>query len=183
MATAPENSRTAEKILVLKAQTGDVKAFEVLYRAYLPSLVGFARRLSGDDHMAEDAVQDAWITISKTINRLKEPEKFRAWVFKTVRWRLIDLARRKGKGLVSLDDVQDGLVIPHDRASIEARDLRTLIKALPSAEQDAVYLFYLEGFSVKEISDVLNVPIGTVKSRLNRARTNLREAYIYDENK
>ena len=180
MANMLENLRVAEKLLVLKAQTGDVAAFTALYRAYFPSLISFARRLSYDTHVAEDAVQDAWITISKTLYRLNDPLKFRPWVFKTVRWRLIDIGRKKGKSLTGIDDVEVSIEAPQNLYS-DRRDLLKLIKELPVTEREAVYLFYLEGFTLQEIAEVLNVPMGTIKSRLNRARYNLHKAYLESE--
>ena len=181
MANTPNNIRTAEKILVLKAQTGDVAAFETLYKAYLPSLIGFARRLTRDHHIAEDAVQDAWITIGKTLNKLEDATRFRAWAFKTVRWRVIDLIRRKGKENIALADVEETLVAVSEENKAEGSDLMKLIRTLPINEREVVYLFYLEGMSVAEIADVIKIPQGTVKSRLNRARNNLRAAYEMEE--
>ncbi len=186
MAKAPkgiqaDSIRSAEKILVLRAQGGDMAAFETLYKAYLPSLVGFARRLTNENHIAEDAVQDAWITISKTLIRLEDATRFRAWAFKTVRWRVIDLVRRKSKETVALGDVEDALVATSEDNKTDGGDLRKLISLLPINEREAVYLFYLEGMSITEISDVIKIPVGTVKSRLNRARASLRKAYTKSE--
>jgi RNA polymerase sigma-70 factor (ECF subfamily) len=181
MAKMLDNIRTAEKMLVLKAQTGDVSAFAALYRAYHPSLVNFARRLSQDPYLSEDAVQEAWITISKTLHRLDNPSRFRSWVFKTVRWRLIDVSRKKGKQLTALDDLDFGVEAPQN-LHLDKEDLCRLIQKLPVIEREAVYLFYLEGFSLQEISEVLNIPSGTVKSRLSRARHNLHKAYQASEN-
>jgi RNA polymerase sigma-70 factor (ECF subfamily) len=178
----PDSIRSAEKVLVLRAQSGDIAAFEALYRAYLPSLVGFARRLTNEDHIAEDAVQDAWITISKTLVRLEDATRFRAWVFKTVRWRVVDLVRKKGKEAIALNDVEDSLIAAsEDNKTDDSSDLRGLINALPVNEREAVYLFYLEGMSIAEIADVIKIPTGTVKSRLNRARASLRAAYSESE--
>ena len=167
--------RYSEKLLVLKAQGGDVSAFDLLYRAYTPSLLRFAKRLTKDRELADDAVQEAWISISKTLSKLRDPSLFRAWIFKAVRWRLLDEVRQGGDDTLSIDDIDEPVSDSEEQKS-DRDDLLDLIARLDPIEREAVYLFYLEGMKIKEIAQVMDCPEGTIKSRLNRAREQLKSA-------
>jgi len=169
------DTRTSEERLVLKAQAGDTRAFEVLYRAYQPSLIRFAIRLTGVEATAQDAVQDAWIMVARSLGDLKAPHMFRARIFKAVRWRVLDqLRKRKFEPMPLNEEAEAVSSAPMKRQQLATSDqLVTLVDSLPEVERQAVYLFYLEELKCEEIAQVLDVPAGTVKSRLNRARSRL----------
>ena len=171
-----KKNRAHEDLLVMAAQDGDTRAFEVLFRVYNPALKRFAYRLCSDEQLAIDAVQEAWITLSKTLRRLRDPRGFRVWAYKTVRWRITDMARKLPPKSEPLDE------LPEDAAATLTREpeatsdqLSALLKALPNSERQVLELFYLEEMKITEIAAVLDVPVGTVKSRLNTARTHLRD--------
>ncbi len=176
-------ARRQEEILVMKAQAGDRRAFEILYRAYQPSLAKFAYRLTGNEASAKDAVQDAWIMTTRKLRELENPAKFRARIFKAVRWRALDEIRRQKVAPLSLDEEALELEsAPLTRDGLLTSDqLSALIGSLPEIERQAIYLFYLEELKVAEIATVLDIPLGTVKSRLNRARGRLQEKVERDD--
>lgn len=168
------DTRAKEEKLVLAAQAGNERAFEVLYRLYQPSLVRFSYRLCNDDTLARDAVQDAWMLTLRSMKQAFPPDTFRARVFKAVRWRTLDRIRRRGRA--AADELFEEQVADEQPEAWATSDqLRRLIKALPEGEGEAVYLFYLEDLSVAEIGVIQGVPGGTVKSRLSRARDRLRQ--------
>lgn len=159
---------------MLAAQDGNERAFEVLYRLYQPSLVRFSYRICRDDGLARDAVHDAWLMTLRTMKQAFTPDTFRARVFKAVRWRTLDKMRRRKRALA--DELVEEDVAEHRPDTWATSDqLRRLIHALPAAEGEALYLFYLEDLSVAEVSVIQDVPVGTIKSRLARARQRLRE--------
>lgn len=170
-----ELNKAKEDLLVIAAQRGDTRAFEALFRAYNPALKRFAYRLCGDEQLAIDAVQEAWITLSKTLRRLRDPRGFRIWAYKTVRWRVTDMARKLPPKNEPLDSVPESAAVPASEPAATSDQLSALLKALPDSERQILALFYLEEMKITEIAAVLDVPVGTVKSRLNAARNHLRE--------
>lgn len=174
--------RSSEISVILKAQGGDRRAFEILYRSYQPSLIRFAYRLCKNETMATDAVQEAWVTTARTLHAIENPEHFRARIFKATRWRVLDLVRQQRSGQLALDEVAGELAAPEPSFWATQGQLIALIATLPAAEQQAIYLFYLEELKVEEIAAVMEVPSGTIKSRLNRARRRLREHMEGEDN-
>lgn len=174
-----ENSRDA--LLVLEAQAGNVRAFEVLYKTYNQQLLRFAYRFSGDENLARDSVQEAWLTLSKTLKKLKDPTGFRVWAYKTVRWRVTDQVRRRGAVLEPLDDHSNvGQIDAVTEQHVTADQLETHLSRLSAEDRSTLSLFYLGDLSLIEIATVLEIPVGTVKSRLNRARNQLKQQMTGD---
>lgn len=172
---AAQGDRSKEDLLVLSAQGGNMRAFELLYRLHDKALLRFAYRLSNDEALAHDAVQEAWITLSKTLSKLKDPRGFRVWAYKTVRWRITDQVRKRGVQHEPLDEQLNGVAAAAQDQTATPHQLRAHIDRLPADDKHTLTLFYLGELSLVEIAAVLDVPVGTVKSRLNRARNSLRE--------
>lgn len=162
-----------EDWLVLEAQAGNVQALGLLYQRYNPALVRFAFRLCSDDQLALDSVQEAWITLSKTLKKLKDPRGFRVWAYRTVRWRITDEIRKRGIETEPLHETEHSSESTTPDAT--AAQLKTLLNRLSAEDKHTLTLFYLNELTLIEIAAVLEVPIGTVKSRLNRARNQLRQ--------
>lgn len=165
--------RAEEDLLVIDAQRGNQRAFEALFRIHNPALRRFAYRLCSDEQLARDAVQDAWITLSRTLRRLKDPRGFRVWAYKTVRWRVTDQARRQKPEAVLLEEEAGDMET--EPAFATSDQLGRHLDRLPEAEKSALVLFYLDGLQIQEIAAIEQVPVGTVKSRLSRARDRMRE--------
>lgn len=167
-------NRAKEDLLVISAQSGDRRAFESLFRMHNKALLRFAYRLCGDQTLATDAVQDAWLTLSQSLRKLRDPRGFRVWAYKTVRWRVTDGARKQNRMTSSLDDVAEiATEVPEPAAT--SGQLTSHLAALPENERQALALFYLDELKMAEIAGILGVPLGTVKSRLNRAKARLRQ--------
>jgi RNA polymerase sigma-70 factor (ECF subfamily) len=162
-------------LLVLRAQDGDMAAFEALVRHHHRDLVRFAFALCGESATAQDAVQDAWIRMTRRLRRLDDPRAFRGWLYHGVRWRVLDRVRRAHRRDQSLDGVPEPsddptLVERRDRAL----DLGRAIDRLPMIERAALQLHYVSGLSIAEIGVALEAAPGTVKSRLHRARQRIK---------
>ncbi len=163
-----------EELLVISAQAGNEAALAELYRKFYQPLVKFAYKLCGHHDWAQDAVQDVWLDTAKKLRKLEDPKAFRSWMYRAVRWRCIDIARKANKTEQMENGKESEVTVSSDCIKVDDSGLLRSINQLPVVERQAIYLFYLEEFSLAEISIVLEVPQGTVKSRLNRARKNLR---------
>ncbi|PHS14911.1 MAG: hypothetical protein COA86_14680 [Kangiella sp.] len=174
-------------LLVLSSQDGSKKAFGLLFKHFHQPLVGFAFKFSNNRELANDAVQDTWIKVSKNIRQLNDPRAFRSWLYKLLRWKIIDYQRKTNKDPISIDDDlnSDDLAFIDDNEktiytenqSQNDETLSMAINSLPAIEKQIIHLFYLQELKISEISIVLDIAEGTIKSRLNRARKMLKRKY------
>lgn len=178
--TSPSDptSRLLDEFLVASARTGDRAAFEQLARRWHRRLVAHAWRLLGDRDAAADAAQAAWVEIARGLSALKDEGAFGAWAYRIVSRRC---ARRIGavqqeRALARDLAAQPEPDSPQPDAGAEAdsRRLRAAIQALPAGQRAAVALFHFEDMSIAEVAVALDVPAGTVKTRLMHARRSLR---------
>ena len=158
-------------------------SFEDLAMPLFPSLYGYARWLTGEPHEAEDLVQETYLKALRGFGSFREGTNFRAWMFRILRNTF--LTSRSGlKSMASLDEEPEladeiadaGTPETHfvNRANGEA--LRRAIEALPLPFREVLLLSDVESMSYKEIGEALAIPIGTVTSRLMRARRRVRAA-------
>ena len=117
----------------------------------------------------EDAVQECICKAWEKRDSLKSDGAFRAWVTRILINECYDICRRSGKVIV-LDELPESIA-PEDSGN---RELRDLIMEMDEIYRMPIILFYIEGFSIKEISRILRIPEGTVKSRLHAVRGKLR---------
>ena len=156
-------------------------SFEDLAMPLFPSLYGYARWLTGEPHEAEDLVQETYLKALRGFGSFREGTNFRAWMFRILRNTF--LTSRAGlKTMEPLDDelveeiAEEGTPETHflNRANGEA--LQQAIGALPLPFREVLLLSDVENMSYKEIGEALAIPIGTVTSRLMRARRRVRTA-------
>ena len=124
----------------------------------------------------EDAVQEAILKAWEKRDSLKNDDAFRAWVTRILVNECYDICRRSGKVIV-LDELPESIV-PEDT---EGRELRDLIMQMDDIYRMPIIMFYIEGFSIREISSALHIPEGTVKSRLFAGRAKLRSVLGEEE--
>ena len=173
--------------LVRLAATGDPEALERLLMRAQEVAWRFSTSVCGHADDAEDAMQEALIKTYRYVGRIREPEAFRPWLYRTVRNACL-MGRRKKAGeparLQSLDDVlpgPDGLSrpdAPHpgknpeelaDNAGLRRR-LRKALRTLPGPYRAIVFLREIEGLSTREVAKVMGISEDSVKTRLHRAR-------------
>ena len=163
-------------LLVLSAQGGKPKAFGLLFAYYYKPLLGFAIKLSKDPELAKDAVQDAWVKASKNLYKLNDPRAFKSWIYRLVRWKVLDFLKRQSKESACLEQILHESSIEFvDSQAQEGEVLSHALALLPMVEKQIIHLFYLDELTIAEISVVIEIPVGTVKSRLNRARKLLKK--------
>jgi RNA polymerase sigma-70 factor (ECF subfamily) len=171
--------RALDEYLVASARVGDRKALALLVRRWNGRLLAHAWRLLGDREAARDAVQDGWGEILRGLPRLADTRAFPAWAYRIVsrrcaRW--IDRARRdrRLRDAVAVEPAACSDEAPG--AALDAERVRAALAGLPAGQRAAIALFHLEEMSVAEVAVALDVPAGTVKTRLMNARRRLRAA-------
>lgn len=157
--------------LVIEAQAGNQLALDCLVRYLHPALLAFACQYCGNQTLAQDAVQEAWLKGIGSLHKLQDPRVFKPWMIKAVKWRLLDLLRQQTRH-ASDDELSDQVIEKKPDAS--ASELSKLVAGLPEVEKEAVLLFYQQELQLNEIALVQGVPLGTVKSRLNRAKSRIK---------
>ncbi len=170
----PRTPRDIEtELLVLDAQSGKEQALRLLIERHHPPLLAYATRCAGSRDLAADALQDAWIHIVGGLHRLRDPAAFRAWAYRVVTRRCADRVRSAQRAR------RDAEHRPAPDATTSAHEpdaLRAALDALPHDLALTVRLFYAEGFPVRAIARILDIPPNTVKSRLASARKKLAQA-------
>lgn len=169
--------------LVAAARCGDREALGELVRACAPQVQGACRRMLRDPLLAEEAFQEASLTVLLNLDLLRQPDRFAAWftgIALNVCRRL--LRERAREWLVASPPAVAGGDVEDDAmAAFEARRVRSAIQALPAAQREAVLLFYVEGLTQAEVGAQLGIDVGAVKLRLHRARAALRRRLITPE--
>jgi RNA polymerase sigma-70 factor (ECF subfamily) len=180
----------SERLLIERCKLGERAAFDELVRKYEKRVYNLAYRLSGSYDDANDISVDAFVRVCQAIRLFRGDANFSTWLFRIVTNVYLDRRKRnRNKQHVSLDDViavEESAVTrqiedpsPTPGVVIEQRERAQLIQSaivsLPTDQRTMIVLYHTEGFSYEEIATVLDLPIGTVKSRLNRARLKLRE--------
>lgn len=166
------------EILVLAAQEGKSEALAALYRHFSTPMKRHAILRVHDAMVAEDLVQNVWLKVSKRLRLLQDVRVFRSWLFRALRWEIIDWARQSRAA--STDEIEDSHAVV-DEPNPEILDVAPLLAGLKEDERDVIELFYLNEFSITETALALSIPEGTVKSRLHKARENLRNKYKSQE--
>lgn len=168
-------SRLLDGYLVICAQAGDRTAAGTLARRYHRRLIAHAWRLTGDLELAKDVVQSSWIDIARGLPGLKDEAAFPAWAYQIVSRRCARNIRglQADRALVGALG-QAGHGESTQQPEIATPRLKTAVLALPPAQRAVLALFYFEDLSVSEIAVALDVPTGTVKTRLMHARRALR---------
>lgn len=170
-----------DEYLVLAAQAGDAAAFERLVRQWLPVMRRHAARLVGDSAAAEDIAQEVCAALVGGIRRLDDPARARAWMFRIVTNKATDWVRRRQRDRKLAQSVAMREPRPVSRDSGEELDMaaktiliREACQLLPAELRAVVSLYYGEGLSIAQIAAVVGAAIGTVKSRLHEARSQLK---------
>lgn len=168
--------------LVERAMRGDREAFGELVGTSLGRLVGVAGLVLGSRDAAEDAAQESLIRAWRDLPSLKDPDRFDAWLYRVLVRTCHDLRRREARdrGVHALH-VRHAATAPDHANSIGDRDaLASALRRLTPDQLTVLVLRYYLDLSHPDIADAAGIPVGTVKSRINRALAALRAALAAD---
>jgi RNA polymerase sigma-70 factor (ECF subfamily) len=168
-----------EDTLVARAQQGDRSAYSELVRGYYPGVIRVVYHLCGNTHIAEDAAQETFLRAWLHISDYHSQGSLRSWLYRIAVNAALDMLRRERKmSPESLDDLPltdrqpgpEAVLVEHQQEAI----VRQAVHALPPASRSVLVLREYQGLSYQEIATILDIPLGTVMSRLNYARNQLR---------
>ena len=179
-----EDDWVQQRDLVERAAQGDPDAFDALAHQASNRMYGIAYRILRDQYLAEDALQQALITIWNELPRLRDPDRFDAWTYRLIVRASTAEARKAGRGNPTtplLPDDADVSRAPDQYAAVADRDqLERGFKRLTAEQRSVLVLQHYAGLSQAEIADVLGIPVGTAGSRIHYAARALRSAIEAD---
>ncbi len=172
-----KNQNPTDRFLILQYRAGNTAVVAVLVKRYHKIFCKKAFWITKDKETAKDIAQESWIIIMKKLHTLENLDRFKSWAFRIIYTKAIDAVKNRNKESKNLASVG---IIESDRPSSEEDHkllqiaLLKAIRQLPKEKQDIIRLFYAEEYSIQEISAFLEIPVGTVKSRLFKAREKLK---------
>lgn len=168
-----------KEILRLFAE-GNVKAMDLLYDNYADALYGVSLRIVGNESIASDVLQDSFVKIWQS-SKSYDPAKGRlfTWLMRIVRNKSIDAVRKKNRKA----EIQSELKVVYDGDGSSSpdpsikQDLKTVLSELDGEQRDLIEHSYILGYSHPEIAKKFDLPLGTVKTRIRKAMTDLRTIF------
>jgi RNA polymerase sigma-70 factor (ECF subfamily) len=189
-------AEASDEVLMASYLAGDGEAYGLLVRRYEKELFSYLQRMLGDAMTAEDVFQNTFLTVHTKRHLFVLGRPFRPWLYTLATHQAIDAMRRNGRHVrpsldqridtgtgdqptTMLDLLASGRVNPTDEVEREetAELVRASVDELPEHLRSAIVLCYYQGFKYKEIAQVLEIPVGTVKSRLHAAVVRLSESW------
>ena len=184
---AADRETTDEELLRRFVQAGDRQCFETLIRRYQHELYNYLRRYMADDSLAEDAFQLTFVSVYQKAGQFDPQRRFRPWLYRIAVHQAIDLKRSEKRRAVHSLDISSDLTsgrVTSEAATLadyrqpsgdplvidELRDsMRAAIEQIGEPGRSALELIYLQGMPYRDAAEILNVPVGTVKSRVHAA--------------
>lgn len=177
----PMTDGPEDRELIIRLQTGDLDALGALYARYKTLVYRTALAITRDPEAAEDILQDCFLRVHAYASYIDPWLPIKPWLYRVTVNLSYTWATRRSRWRLPFEDVVDQLVSPSrlspERAAEDGdmeRAIHAAIESLGFSQRVVVVLHYLDDLSLKEIADILECPVGTVKSRLHYARENLR---------
>ena len=179
-----------EKQLIERSRKGDIAAFDKLVRRYERTVYNVAYRLSNSHDDASDIAQEAFVRAWNNLKSFRGEAQFSTWIHRIVTNVFLDDRKKKrSRPTTSLEesvDLDENSVTrqyedtsPSPEALMEGEERRMIlekaVQTLPEAQRVMIFMYHNQGLAYEEIAEITELPIGTVKSRLNRARLALRD--------
>ena len=179
-----------EKRIIERCKRGDAAAFNELVLKYEKQVYNLAFRLTGNYDDANDVASDTFVRIFNSISKFRGDSSFSTWLYRIVTNVYLDIRKRRNAhphlSLEEYLDLEEGSLArqiedtaPGLQHKAEERErsemLQAAINELPEFQRVIIVLYHIQDLPYEEIAEILNMPLGTVKSRLNRARRALRE--------
>lgn len=165
----------SEHQLIQSCLANDRNAQRLLYERYKRAMFTLALRIAGDREQASEVLQDAFLQVFRHLDGFQGRSTLGAWIKTIVARTALTHIRKKRRPTETLDDRFDAKVVDWGRSSLDVEYLERAIQQLPEGYRSVFVLAEVEGFSHKEIGDLLGISEGTSKSQLFYAKKRLRE--------
>jgi RNA polymerase sigma-70 factor (ECF subfamily) len=164
-----------ERQLIRMAADGDARAIRTLYDRYAPRVYAVVRRIAGDDDLAQDYAQEAWIRAIRALPTFRGDARFSTWLHRIAVNAALQALRKAETRSKREEPMPDEVpTLPRHPDSLLQRRLEGALDALPEGMRQVLILHDVEGYTHEEIGDVLGVTSGTSKSQLFKARAKMR---------
>jgi RNA polymerase sigma-70 factor, ECF subfamily len=184
-----------DQMLISRAQAGDQSALNALVRKHEVRAYQYAFRLTRNSEEAADVVAEAFVRVFNALPNFKGNSTFGTWIYRILTNCFLDMKKKDKGRTTSLEStvptpdgdmerqIEDPAGTPQDELERTDRERRVqrAVRSLPEYQRAMIVMYHAENMSYEDISAALDLPIGTVKSRLNRARLSLRELLARDE--
>ncbi len=185
-----------DELLIARARTGDRRGFDALVRKHQDRAYTYAFRLTRNGDAASDVVAEAFLRIHNALPNFKGQSSFKTWLYRILTNCYLDLRKReRARPHSSLDtmldssegemgaQIADDAPTPEEEAQKRARNdaMQIALASMPDYQRAMIVMYHSEDMSYEEMAAALDLPVGTVKSRLNRARLNLRDLLLKHE--
>jgi RNA polymerase sigma-70 factor (ECF subfamily) len=174
--------------LVARAKAGDLQAFEQLYEMHRAAIHRTARLITGDHATAEEILQETFLRAFKHIDKFHEGVSMAPWLYRVAVNLAYDATTSRRRWMTAITYIVDWLVTPvleSPENQVEEQELQAVVQAaisrLDFKQRAVLVLYYFQEFGLAEIADIMDCPVGTVKSRLYHARENLRRELLADQ--
>jgi RNA polymerase sigma-70 factor (ECF subfamily) len=168
--------RSSDGLLVLRCQRGDPQAFREVVNRWEPRLYYYLRRVLADDSAVWDVLQETWLAVFRDVHALADVRRFPAWLYRVSRAKAVDSMRKQNHYIEppqeqEIDDTEDGSAVLMARE--EAQLVHEQLGKLHAIHREVLTLRFLEDFSTRQMSEILEISEGTVRSRLHYAKKSL----------
>ncbi len=171
----------SEKHIVQRLKAKDQRAFEKLYDKYSRPLFGLILRMTKNEQLSEEILQEVFLKLWNNAEKF-DPAKSKlfTWLYQIARNTTLNTLNLKGERTNRLMDYKDQFKIdPSIQSNYETLDIKGVLKNLDKKYIDVIELIYFKAFTFKEASEALNLPLGTVKTRVRYALKEMKKYYDY----
>lgn len=173
-----EKDKLQDGILVLRCQRRDELAFRELVNRWEPRLYYYLLRIIDDRNAVWDVLQETWLAVFKGIRKLKDPLSFPAWLYQIGHNKAVNWLQKENKYIQMTNEQiteysENNASIP--AVEEQAELVHKLLGKLKLAHREVLTLYFLEGFSIREMAQIVGVSEGTIKSRLYYAKNKFHE--------
>lgn len=183
-------SNASDLELVQQLQAGSLEALGELYDRYRQMVFRTGLAITGDQEAANDLLQDVFLRLHRFAGRIDPVRPLEPWLYRMTANLAYTWVKRNQRWLRPLEDLADWLAgtvrnLPYEQAeqNDEWHEVQRALSALPLPQRVVVVLYYLNDLSLQEVADILDVPLGTVKSRLHYGRRALKQSLGFEDDK